>query len=129
MACGSPRGGGGGGIDFGDGAAPADSAATADQPVGATPDAPATTDTGGGGDPCAAFCARAASAGCPAFDAAACAGSCQMVLGLARCRTQAEAAYSCGATATVTCDEDGDATSSDCAASLGALTACLGVMR
>lgn len=115
--------GGTGPVDTGDGGGAQPDVAAADQPQGAggeagPPDAP--------GDLCEAFCARADAASCPAFDRATCMSSCASLLAMPTCRAQAQAAYACGATATITCGDDGDATSTACDAQIAALTMCLG---
>ena len=115
--------GGTGPVDTGDGGVQPDVAA-ADQPQGSGPDAMQTADAPG--DLCGAFCARADAASCPAFDRATCMSSCASLLAMPTCRGEAQAAYTCGVAATITCGPDGDATSTACDAQIAALTMCLG---
>lgn len=75
-------------------------------------------------DLCMRFCARAASASCPEFNRDQCMSACTTILAAPRCRAQAEAAFRCGARATITCDDDGEPTSNDCKAEGAALTMC-----
>jgi len=85
----------------------------------------ATPTDGGGGDLCAAACARALAAGCPSFSAAMCAAQCEQFTGTPACLAQGEAALRCSATANFRCNAEGGAVTSDCASEGGALVACL----
>ena len=120
-ACGSPRGGNGGGIDFGDGGGQDDARVAAEG--GANPDAMPSAD--GGGDLCAAACARALAAGCPAFTAEVCAAQCEQFTGTPACLPLGEAALRCSAAASFRCNAAGSAVTSDCASEGMALVACL----
>lgn len=100
MACGTPsNNGGGGGLDFGDGAAP-------------------------GGASCASVCARQAAAGCSAFNMGTCVSECTQFTSIPSCMAQATAVLQCGQTATFTCDASGEPDSQSCNTQGTALVVC-----
>src|SRR5262245_5118993 len=70
-----------------------------------------TGGSGGGGSLCSAACAKGAQAKCPSFSLTACEADCATQLSNtpAKCQTAYQAALVCAATATYTCDQDGDA--------------------
>jgi hypothetical protein len=100
-ACAPSSGGGGGpGLDLGDGSV---------QTGGAT---------------CEAVCERQAAAGCSMFSRGRCMESCTSYLSEARCLNEGNTLVRCAATATYYCSRDGYPKTDACIAQFGALLEC-----
>lgn len=82
-------------------------------------------DSGAGGATCSSVCARQAAANCPSFNMGECASECARLSSVPACAAQSAAVLRCGASASFTCDSDGDPDTNDCQAEAQAFTLCV----
>ncbi len=75
---------------------------------------------------CDGFCARQLEIPCPqSSDAATCSAKCKEDIGASgACETQTRAIYACGATASWTCDANGEPSTNTCSSAFSAYEKC-----